>query len=92
MSQIAYLDDIIRAFGLFSFNYLNCIAMEKVFIVYYDNGFSYDDNEVVVFKVYSSRDKADAFVKERMDAINSTPKEELYFVPKFFVAEYDVEQ
>lgn len=66
--------------------------MEKVFIVYYDNGMEWDDHKVEVFKVYASRDKADAFVKERMDAINSTPKEELYFVPKFFVAEYDVEQ
>jgi hypothetical protein len=67
--------------------------MEKVFIVYYDNGMNYEDNQVNVFKVYASRDKADAFVKERMDAINSSREESWsLYSPKFFVVEQDVEQ
>ena len=66
--------------------------MEKVFIVYYDNGMNYEDNQVNVFKVYASRDKADAFVKERMDAINSSREESWFYSPKFFVVEQDVEQ
>jgi hypothetical protein len=72
--------------------------MEKVFIVYYDNGMEWDDHKVEVFKVYASRDKADAFVKERMDAINNTPKEQLLEEfwgappPRFYVVAQDVEQ
>ena len=65
--------------------------LQKVFIVYYDNGMDYEDHQVDVFKVFASKDKADVFVKERMDVINSSTEESSYYSPKFFVVEQDVE-
>ena len=39
--------------------------MEKVYLVYYDNGMSYEDHHVYVDKVFSSRESADKYAEEK---------------------------
>ena len=33
--------------------------MEKVYLVYYDNGMSWEDHHVYVYKIFSSRESAE---------------------------------
>jgi hypothetical protein len=39
--------------------------MEKVYLVYYDNGMSYEDHHTYVDKVFASRESADLYAEEK---------------------------
>lgn len=39
--------------------------MEKVYLVYYDNGLSYEDHNVQVYKVFASKESADNYAEEQ---------------------------
>jgi hypothetical protein len=44
---------------------LKPVNMEKVYLVYYDNGMSYEDHHVYVDKVFASRESADLYAEEK---------------------------
>jgi len=39
--------------------------MEKVYLVYYDNGQSWEDHHVYVEKIFSSKESADLYAEEK---------------------------
>jgi len=39
--------------------------MEKVYLVYYDNGQTWEDHHVYVDKIFSSKESADKYVEEK---------------------------
>ena len=48
--------------------------MEKVYLVYYDNGQQWEDNSVTVMRVFASKENAEAYVEEHNSSIrNYTP-------------------
>ena len=65
--------------------------MEKVYLVYYDNGMSWEDHHVYVYKIFSSRESADKCAEEKNAPIKeykpSITKEE--FNPEEVGCTYD---
>jgi hypothetical protein len=55
--------------------------MDKVYVVYYDNGHSYEDHDVSVDKIFLSEDSASKYVIDRnknRDFVTSMTKEKYY--------------
>lgn len=66
--------------------------MQKVFIVYFDNGADYpEDRDYHIEKIFSTLEKAEQYAKERTDA--SMEEDDVlwsYFTPSWSVVEQEV--
>jgi hypothetical protein len=55
--------------------------MEKVYLVYYDNGQQWEDNSVTVMRVFASKENAELYVEEHNSLIRN-------YVPSVTKEEY----
>jgi hypothetical protein len=67
--------------------------MQQVYAVWFDNGMSYEDNDVSLIKLFSSQEDAKAFVEEKkinMSTFVPSMTKEQYYAQDDVTCSYDV--